>query len=374
VIRRLALLFTLLSLTGCWSQTEIFYRGGTSPVASPHVGTRLLLVGDAGHSTPESPVLLALRARASVTPERTLVAFLGDNIYPAGLPSPESTSYAAAASHLSAQIDAVRTSGARAVFVPGNHDWDNSGPDGLQALRRQTAFVDHHSAGAMRLIPTNGEPGPVCESFGDLYLVFLDTQWWLHTHERSHGANADYEQAILSRLRRCLTAGAGRKVVVLAHHPLQTEGPHGGFANWRDYLFPLTRWAEWFYLPLPVLGSAYVLARQLGVTNQDLAGAKNAHMVAQLEGILRQAPPLIFAAGHEHTLQVANGNRGSRFHVVSGSGSELSDVGEGPDTLFAQSSPGFIELEFTEAGRVIATVHSQNGEENVHPVWRYVLQ
>lgn len=374
MIRWVITLGSLVAVAGCVSHTEQFYRGGTSPVATPHVAARLLMVGDAGHSTSDSSVLRALTQRASVDPERTLVVFLGDNIYPAGLPAAEANDYATAAAHLRAQIDAVRASGARGVFVPGNHDWDNSGPDGLNAVKRQAKFIREHGAGKLRTLPSEGEPGPVCEEFAGLRLVFLDTQWWLHAYAKTHADDPDYGTTILTRLDLCLKTSGDRKTVVFAHHPLQTRGPHGGFATWQDHLFPLTRLDERLYFPFPGLGSAYVWARDHGASNQDLTGSKNVHMGQMLERVLQRSEPLLFAAGHEHNLQVSQGLHGSRFHVVSGSGSGLSDVGDGPETLFAQAAPGFVELEVTQAGRAVATVHSQNGTAEVRPVWRYVLE
>ncbi len=298
MIRWFAACSGVVLFTSCVSHTDMYYSGGTRPVTTPHVSTRLLLVGDAGHSTADSPVLRALTQRASLAPAVTLVVYLGDNIYPSGLPAPESTAYPTAAAHLSAQIDAVRASGANAVFVPGNHDWDNSGAEGLEAIQRQAAFVSERSDNTFRMVPSGGEPGPVCEDFVDLRLVFLDTQWWLHEHEKPHSQDAKGEARILEELGHCVSDTHGREVVVMAHHPLQTHGPHGGFATWQDHLFPLTRLVKWLYVPFPVLGSGYVLARALGVTNQDLAGAKNAHMVAQLVATLSAAEPLLFAAGH----------------------------------------------------------------------------
>ena len=57
------------------------------------VGYRILLIGDAGDSVErengnldKAPVLGALKYFAGFIPDRTAVVFLGDNIYPGGLP------------------------------------------------------------------------------------------------------------------------------------------------------------------------------------------------------------------------------------------------------------------------------------------------
>src|SRR5690606_13297749 len=79
----------LLALASCGYRAP--YRiGGTSPTTHSHVAHRLLLIGDAGYSRSDSKVLAALKQRSMASPELTTVVFLGDNIYPAGLPEASS--------------------------------------------------------------------------------------------------------------------------------------------------------------------------------------------------------------------------------------------------------------------------------------------
>ncbi len=372
VSRKMCLWLALVSLVWAGCAPPGPYRvGGTAPVVHSHVAYRLLLIGDAGYSDSDSKVLAALKERAEANPEITTVAFLGDNIYPAGMPSERAASRPLAEARLLAQIDAVLGTGAETIFLPGNHDWDNSGPDGWQAIQRQQDFIEKESDGLFRLLPKGGDPGPVCEDKPGARLIMLDTQWWLHRHARPVSSEA----RVLERLDSCLSTAGDRVVVVLAHHPLQTYGLHGGEATLQDHLFPLSRLRPWLWAPLPGLGSAYVWARRSGASNQDMSGSRNQHMVLQLQGVLSKHEPLLYAAGHDHNLQVLRGNRGSQFTVVSGSGSLTTDVGSGEETLFAHEALGFIEIEFTHARRVLLTVHSVQGKQSsIGPLWRFVLE
>src|SRR5262249_18753666 len=120
------------------------------------VDYRLLLIGDAGDPNPDGePGLQALAQQVNRIPERTTVVFLGDNIYERGMPLPtepidpateealETATEVArviisdvfqtrqeAERIINAQVDVVRGTGARAIFVPGNHDWDQFQPFG----------------------------------------------------------------------------------------------------------------------------------------------------------------------------------------------------------------------------------------------------
>jgi hypothetical protein len=69
--------------------------------------------------------------------------------------------------------------------------------------------------------------------------------------------------------------------------------------------------------------------------------------------VLERRAPLLYAAGHEHTLQVLE-TQARYLNVVSGSGTldRREHVGRGEDTLFACGCGGFVRLDFLRDGRV----------------------
>ncbi|SVE17218.1 uncharacterized protein METZ01_LOCUS470072, partial [marine metagenome] len=153
----------------------------------------LYLIGDGGLAESGSPVMGQLRDDLLSLSEKTpaVVAFLGDNIYPRGLRI-EAPYYATDRGHLDAQIEVVRGSSALAIFVPGNHDWDDSGKNGRARLAAQEDYLAAQAIDGLEttlLRPQGGCPGPETMRLGEAaLLVFLDTQWWLHPHERSEEA------------------------------------------------------------------------------------------------------------------------------------------------------------------------------------------
>ncbi len=323
------------------------------------VETRLFLVGDAGNPAPRGePVLTALARELARDPAHSLVAFLGDNVYPRGLPAADARSRSEAERRLGAQVAAVRASGARGLFLPGNHDWASEGEEGWEAVRRQAAFVDGRGAPTVVFRPEGGCPGPAVVDLGArLRLVLLDTQWWLHEGPRPrHPASdcpADSEEEVLEALREALCSAGDRQVVVLAHHPLASGGAHGGQFGWKAHVFPLQALRPWLWIPLPGVGSLYPLARQEGISVQDLSSEKNRQMRAALEGVLRQCPPLVYGAGHEHNLQVLRGGN-ARHLLVSGAGifgraDRAVCLGA---SRFALARAGFMKLDVERGGRV----------------------
>ena len=337
----------------------------TFPETSPHPApvseaTEIVyLIGDAGAATPESPVIRQLRAdvasRAGLS--QVAVVFLGDNIYPAGLRDPSHSGHAQDAAHLDAQVDIVRGVPARGIFVPGNHDWDDSGEDGLASVLRQGAFLDSVRAAGVQveIQPEDGCPGPTSLELGRaVLLVFLDTAWWLLDKSTRGGDSCRYrnEGAVLEALRRLLLeneAGERRQVVVSAHHPLDTYGPHGGYFGVEDMFFPLTNVWGALYIPIPAL---YPMIRNSGVTVSDQSNPTNARMRRDLALVFSEfeTQPLIFAGGHDHDLEVFEGGDYSvGFNLVSGAGSKLHNVGKA-DSEFAvglqEGEMGYMRVEF----------------------------
>jgi hypothetical protein len=318
----------------------------------------LFLIGDAGHPAErDEPVLTNLRRDLARAGPQALVAFLGDNLYPAGLPAPGHRDRAKLEKRLDAQVDAVLGTGARAVFIPGNHDWQRGGKDGWESVKRQGRYVDARGGPAVTFAPSGGCPGPeiVDEPGGRLRLVALDTQWWLHGHARPEhpdsGCEADSEAEVLAALGAALSGAGERDVVVLAHHPLASGGPHGGHFTLRQHLFPLSDVKDGLWLPLPLVGSLYPLARGKGVSAQDQPSREYRHMRDSLAGAMRERRPLAWAGGHEHVLQVIESARWGRV-LVSGAGiyDHASPVALVPGSLYRASRAGYMRIDFLADG------------------------
>ena len=276
-----------------------------------NIETSIFLIGDAGEPDPRQTgaPLESLTVQASVAPERSIILYLGDNIYPHGIPEEGAAEFRDSRRRLAAQVLAVPP-GARGIFLPGNHDWGNVTPYGLYSLRNQERLiaqlargVDGASARDVRMLPGNGCPGPAVLDAGRLRLIMLDTQWWLHDYivrdSASRCRNTIGE--VTAELRRQVQVPAGDRtpvVIVAGHHPLMTGGEHGGYCS--------------------ITGPF----RRLGVRSQDVMSNTNRRMRDSIEAAMSAAPPLIYAAGHDHNLQVLQGGETAKYLLVSGAGSQ----------------------------------------------------
>jgi hypothetical protein len=340
---------------------------------STEIAHRLLLIGDAGESTPGDPVLELLASRAIQAPDSTTVVFLGDNIYDRGFRTTELDTPAEATearARLDAQLGVVEQSGAEGIFVPGNHDWDDGGRLGwtrMQELDRHLSRV--RAAGLpVTLLPPAGCPGPRTIDLGNVArLALIDTQWWLHTHSKpgpSSPAQCENltENEVVQALQASLRdpAASGMAKVIAGHHPLQSHGPHGGYAGADAHLFPFADQADSPKIPLPVIGTAHALTRKyLSPSRQDLSNPANRAMVGRLSEVLdglveTGSPPVFSAAGHDHSIQILDGGGAATLMIVSGAGStsKVSRVGHGDETHFASNRGGFVEMDFLSGGEV----------------------
>jgi Calcineurin-like phosphoesterase len=332
-------------------------------------------LGDAGAPDPlGDPVLLALARDVEPRSNRSVVVFLGDNIYPRGLPAPGHPERPRAERRLMAQIEAIRAGGANGYFIPGNHDWAKSGKDGWAAIRRQEAFVDSAGARVATFLPRGGCPGPSVVELGRLRLILLDTEWWLHDGPKPRGpgssCSADVEGEVVDSLRSALAVAPDRLTVVAAHHPPASGGEHGGYFPLEDHIFPLRAVAPWLWLPLPWIGSLYPAARQNGISGQDIPSRPYQILIDSLRKAFAQRPPALYAAGHEHNMQVIKGGP-APLELVIGTGYYGHSGRAVPiqGTLFARNASGFARMDVPRHGPARLAILEVNRAGRSHEVF-----
>jgi len=372
---------------------SLYVRPGVDPrcpgcVAGPaELDTRVLLVGDAGELEPDNPALELLTELAADAQGRSIGVFLGDNIYPRGLPGPgeegAGDELATAEEILQLQIDAAGRAGIPAVFVAGNHDWDKSGPRGLERLQAQGAFLADAEAADAVLYPAAGCPGPVILDLGRrARVIAVDSEWLLRDEhpklrdctwgapESPSPLPTPDQEGFYAALTEAVQDAGDRRVLLITHHPLKTRGSHGGYFTAKEFIFPLTLVKSWLYLPVPFV---YPPLRYWVVrSDQDLYGARNREMVGRIEEILATAADApIAAAGHEHTLQVFDDPDLPIWYLVSGSAAKLEPTGKTDDTLFKHAARGIMAVDFFTDGRVSVRVveAGETGSQEVFALW-----
>jgi len=339
----------------------------TSPPDSLKLQYSVFLVGDAGkpNNNRQEPTLKllqkqlfdSLRAAQNDTnfsrPE-DIVIFLGDNIYETGLPEPDASDRKEKERRIIEQMNVVKNFRGKKIFIPGNHDWNEMRPGGLAAVNREEAFIESYLNAGDTFLPSNGCPGPVeIQTNDNLVLILLDSEWWLHKYDKpiapDNGCTAGSRFEIIEQVKDILIRNKGKNILLAQHHPLFSNGTHGGYFTLKDYIFPLTLVRDRMYIPLPVIGSIYPLMRKYGVSRQDLSNKDYQQLKRGLLAILADEPNVVMATGHEHALQF---NKYENLnHIISGAGAKSSAMVKGNGVSFAHGHKGFARINYYDNGQ-----------------------
>ncbi|WP_124980538.1 metallophosphoesterase [Nonlabens xiamenensis] len=309
------------------------------------------LIGDVGKSPMggKSDGLLALESYLqNQSTEKDHLIFLGDNIYPNGMPKKDSDYRPIAENHLNAQIEVAKIFNGTTVFIPGNHDWYD---EGLDNVEREKEYIEKALDDKDIWKPKVGCPIESIDLSKRVQLIIVDSQWYLAQWNQHPTINDDCEEIktreeFFLEVEGELKKNQDKTIVFALHHPLYTNGIHGGQYAAVKHLYPSQEG-----IPVPILGSLVSQIRTSGgVSAQDKQNKRYQEMVNRITALARAstASRLIFASGHEHTLQYIE-NDGIR-QIVSGSGSKKGYASLSYDGLFSYGGNGFVRLDVMEDG------------------------
>lgn len=285
--------------------------------------------------------------------ENSTVVFLGDNGYPRGLPAEGHKDRKRGELALLEQIGIVENYTGKTFFIPGNHDWDYWSKGGWEGIKREETFIEEELNRGNTFLPDLGCPGPVEIELGkNILLVIIDTQWWLHKFEKPYGENEfcdiKNENEFVERLREIAANNPEKQIILAGHHPIFSNGNHGGHFTFKDHMFPLTAASHNLYIPLPVIGSLYPLYRKYISSVQDISHPNYQLLRKSILEAFKEHKNFIYAAGHEHNLQYFN-VRDQHF-IVSGSGSKTKHVAKKHNAGFSYEAQGFAKVIYLESG------------------------
>lgn len=344
----------LLAINICYSQQD-------------SIQARIVLIGDAGElNYGREPVIDAARNLIPLDSNTTII-YLGDNIYNNGLPDDIMPGYAAAKAVLDSQINIANGTHAKVIFIPGNHDWNNEDPNGLEIVNRQDDYVNSKGKN-IKFLPLDGCPGPVEYPINDdVELVIYDSQWFIRSPGERPGIESDCgfktPDQFYSELEDILNRNSKKLIILAGHHTLKSYGIHGGYFRLKQFIFPFTEMKPNLWIPLPVIGTLYPIVRGIFGTPEDLHYPAYANMINNIENITKNHSNIIFAGGHEHTLQLIKDT--SNYYIVSGGGSKSTRVSYSKKTKYAAAALGFAALEISKNKNVHIDFYTVN-QDSVH--------
>ncbi len=316
---------------------------------------QVFLIGDAGGDKNGKPVetLNIIEQKLRKANKESSVIFLGDNIYPHGLPAKGMPGREFAEYNLKAQLDILKEFKGKVFFIPGNHDWEAL--DGVEGVKRQEKFVEDYLDRGNTFIPDDACSGPEVEELSkNTVLIAIDSQWYLENWDEEEDINENCElrtrELFLREVMDKIKDNRAKNIILAMHHPLNTNGRHGGHFSAMEHLFPLTIINKKLLIPLPVVGSALAFLSGAIARPQELRHPNYRALKASLIDIADKFTNVIFVSGHEHSLQYFEEE--DQHFIVSGAASRRTPVALGDDAHFVAGREGFANLNIYEDGEM----------------------
>ena len=317
-----------------------------STLSRKQIHKTFYLIGDAGGDK-DGGSTYALDALKKVVDtsktENQYAIFLGDNIYDAGLPPKDALDRGEAERRLNIQLDAVKDFKGQVLFIPGNHDWYAGGVEGV---KRQEKYIEKALNDNEAFQPENGCPIEMIKVSDLVELMVIDTQWYLENWDKhptiNDECNIRNREDLFLEIENEFKKNNEKTIVVAMHHPMYTNGIHGGKYGFRKQLYPTQG-----NLPLPGLASLVTQIRsQGGVSIQDRYNKSYNELMKRIATLAKDTDKVVFASGHEHSIQYIE-NDGIK-QIVSGAGAKNSGAALGNDGLFSYGGQGFAVLDIYE--------------------------
>ncbi|GEQ87219.1 hypothetical protein ULMS_27270 [Patiriisocius marinistellae] len=305
------------------------------------------IVGNASTTKAKAvPVLDAMQSHiAKTNPTNPQIIFTGDNING----SKKDTIYVK--KQLDRHLDFINKVDGTSYMIPGNYDWDFNKTRGLEFVEE---YLNKNANQEDILVPKNGAPLKSIEVNDAVQMIIVDSQWyilnWYLNPEMNDKSEIKSREKLLSEIKGELKKNANKTILFVMHHPMFTNGLHGGRFSFRDHIFPLGG-----DIPLPGIATLITQIRsQGGIAIQDRFNAKYRELMEELQ-IMLDNPALrtVLISGHEENLQYIE--QGNIKQVISGAGSDVKPVNVSDNGLFSYGQQGFSTLEISEENSVFVS-------------------
>lgn len=316
----------------------------------------IVVVGDAGNADEEKgkQLLQSVEGYLKQNASKQTLLFIGDNIYPLGMPKEGSKNRELAEEKLDAQIKVAASVNGTTVFLPGNHDWYH----GLDGLLEQKAYVEN-KLGKKSFLPKKYEAIDALEVNDQLTIITVDSEWFIQNWNKHSDINENSfvktREDFFEEFRSLINKNQNKVTVVAIHHPMLTNGSHGGYFSLRNHLFPYKN------VPLPVLGTiGNYLRKTSGASPADMQHTYYRMMVDRLKTLTKNQQQVVFVSGHEHNLQYIEDD--GIKQLISGAGSKTEEARKVQPTSYSLGNLGFATLKIYKDNKVDVAIHKMTDD------------
>ncbi|MGK4567950.1 metallophosphoesterase [Flavobacterium sp. 3HN19-14] len=312
------------------------------------------LIGDAGNADKEDAVekLKFMQARLSKAKKESTLLFLGDNIYPAGMPAKDKPERLLAEQKMNNQFALAKDFKGKTIFIPGNHDWYS---ESAQGLKREEKYVNDKFSEKKSFMPKNGCAIEELKVNDKISMIVIDSQWYLENWDDIPNINDDCDiktrEDFFDELADLINKNQNKTTIIAIHHPIISNGVHGGQYSMYKQIFPFQS-----DLPLPVLGTLLnVFRRTSGLDPQDAQDKRYGALVKRISALIKDEKNIIVVSGHEHNLQYIENETINQ--IISGAGSKSEAARAVHSKDFSYGGNGYAVLQVYEKGESVVTYY-----------------
>ena len=360
----IVVIFSVLLITSCATYKTKYAEGyaQTTLNLNKEVSHTFYLIGDAGKSPlgDLNPTLKLFKSKLEKATDNSTAIFLGDNIYPDGFPGKSDVlGNASAKNNIDAQLSAISNFKGKTVFIPGNHDWY---ANGLKGLKREQKYIEEALDSKEVFLPRNGCPIETVKINKDVVVIAIDTEWFLVDWDKHPNINDNCEikdrNKFFEEIESLIKKNADKTTILALHHPMFTYGAHGGLFSAEKHIYPSGGF------PLPIVGSFInILRRTSGASIEDQSNKKYNYLKKRLVTLAQYSEKVIFASGHEHSLQYIVEENTPQ--IVSGSGAKKGATRLANGSKFSTGHTGYSVLKvFKDGSSTIEFFGTEEEKEN----------
>ncbi|WP_240337982.1 metallophosphoesterase [Gelidibacter japonicus] len=360
-------MFFVFCLQSCSTYKAQFGKDITNSIvdipSDKELSHQFFLIGDAGNADQQEAkeVLSMFKNKLQKANKESTLLFLGDNIYPIGMPTDKTSEERILAElKLTTQLELSKDFKGKTVFIPGNHDWYY----GIKGLQEQEKFVTKYLKDKKGFLPRNSCPIERLKINEDVVLIVVDSQWVLEDWNKQPTINDDCDiktrEGFYDELKSQLNKNQNKTIILALHHPLLTNGTHGGQFSIEKQLFPFEN-----KIPLPgIAGLINFLRKTTGASPQDIQNKQYRSLANRIKTMIYNRKNVIVVSGHDHNLQYIDHDNVKQ--IISGSASKKEAARAIYPNDFSYGNHGYAILNIYQDQSAIVHFYSvENNEEKL---------
>ena len=362
---KLSFVIIILLMSGCATYDAQYHENAekwkeATKDTESEIAHTFYLIGDGGGANNKhiQSNFEALKTELSSASKNSTVLYLGDNTYKKGMPNKTDPDRLYAEQSIDTQLSIVKEFNGNTIFIPGNHDYYN---DGIIGLKREQEYIAKQLDDKISFLPKNGCPIDEIDISNEIVLILVDSQWYLEDWDKNLTMNNQCEiktrERFFSEFEALIKKNDGKIIFVALHHPMYSNGSHGGQYSLKQQLFPINN-----KIPLPVAGSFINLLRKTsGAYPQDLQNPIYLKYQKRITTISQKAEKVIFLSGHEHSLQYLE--HANKVQIISGSGSTKTATRVTDNGVFSYGGIGYAKIEVLKNGASWVYYYSESDKK-----------